>query len=191
MDSRKILLQNILNKSNDNTNVNNYSSLKDLLIECKINNFNGQYTGLLVEDFLKYKYNMEKNDKRKCIGDLTDGLCNYEVKVSSGGKSNNKFNYVQLRLNHNCDYILIAYHLNFSNLDKLGELFIFKISKSDIKKIIIKYGSYAHGTISKLGKITEQSINNNMNNNEYAIRPIYNDKCWNELLKFRIYEYAV
>lgn len=30
-----------------------------------------------------------------------------------------------------------------------------------------------------------------MNNNEYAIRPIYNDKCWNELLKFRIHEYAV
>jgi hypothetical protein len=36
-----------------------------------------------------------------------------------------------------------------------------------------------------LGKITSKDLDKN-NNKEYAIRPIYGDKCWNELLRYRI-----
>jgi hypothetical protein len=40
----------------------------------------------------------------------------------------------------------------------------------------------------KLGAITEEDLNNPMNTKEYSIRPKYGDKCWKELLNFRIHE---
>ena len=55
---------------------------------------------------------MDKNNSSLCIGDLCKNKVNYEIKVSNGGKSNNKFNYVQFRLNHDCNYYLIAYYIN-------------------------------------------------------------------------------
>ena len=63
---------------------------------------------------------------------------------------------------------------------------MFKVSKEDLKQIILEYGSYAHGTIKKNGKITIESLNDETNLNEYAIRPLYGDECWNSLMKFRI-----
>lgn len=45
-----------------------------------------------------------------------------------------------------------------------------------------------HGTVQKLGKITEIELSNIANDKEYAIRPKYGDKCWNELLSFRVDE---
>ena len=128
---------------------------------------------------------MTKNKSSLCIGDLQRKKINYEIKVSTGGKDNNKFNYVQLRFNHNCEYLLTAYYINNSNIKELGELFIFKLTKLDLKKLILKFGGYAHGTIKKLGKITSSDLDNN-NNKEYAIRPTYGDKCWKELLQYRI-----
>ena len=97
---------------------------------------------------------MIKNSSSLCIGDLQHNNVNLEIKVSNGGQDNNKFNYVQLRLNHKCDYLLTAYYIDQSNIDMLGELFIFRLSKDNIKQMILHYGGYAHGTISKLGKIT-------------------------------------
>jgi hypothetical protein len=43
-----------------------------------------------------------------------------------------------------------------------------------------------HGTTEKLGSISKDDLNNSDNNKEYAIRPKYGDKCWYELLKFRV-----
>jgi hypothetical protein len=40
-----------------------------------------------------------------------------------------------------------------------GELYIFKVSKEDIKRIVVSFGGYAHGTIKEHGKITIESIN--------------------------------
>ena len=131
---------------------------------------------------------MVKNNPRLCIGDLYYKQTNIEIKFSNGGKENNKFNYVQLRMNHNCGYVLTAYYINYDNIESDGELFIFKLDKIDMKKMIFKYGYYAHGTIKKLGIITEEELENPTNNKEYAIRPKYGDKCWYELLKFRIHE---
>jgi hypothetical protein len=129
---------------------------------------------------------MIKNNSSLCIGDLKYKNKNIEIKISTGGKENNKFNYVQLRINHNCDYILTAYYLSIKNLKNNGELFIFRLNKYNMKNIILKYGSYAHGTIQKLGIINKKDLNDPKNDKEYAIRPKYGDDCWNELLKYKI-----
>ena len=57
-------------------------------------------------------------------------------------KENNKFNFVQLRMNHDCEYILTAYHIDYTNLEDLGELYIFKLNEN-LKSIVLNSG-YAH-----------------------------------------------
>jgi hypothetical protein len=79
-------------------------------------------------------------------------------------------------------------YINYDNIETEGELFIFKLTKINMKIIILKYGGYAHGTKQKLGEITIDDLENPTNDKEYAIRPKYGDKCWNELLQFRIQE---
>lgn len=169
----------------------NLPTLKEAHIYCKYNNLSGQFTGPVLEKYIKIKYKMTKNNVACCNGDLEYNKINFEIKASNGGKENNKFNFVQLRMNHNCNYILTAYYIDYKNLENLGELYIFKLNKDNIKALIVKYGFYAHGTIGKLGKITIKDLNDKNNTKEYAIRPKYGDKCWVELLKFRIEEIII
>lgn len=166
-------------------------TLKDAHIYCKINNLSGQQAGPLIEYYIKKKYGMNKNKASLCIGDLEFNEKNIEVKVSNGGKEHNRFNYVQLRMNHDCEYILTAYYLTDENICDMGELFIFKLNKQAIKDLIIKYGGYAHGTKKKLGEIKKEDLDDETNDKEYAIRTKYGDKCWKELMKFRINEIGV
>jgi hypothetical protein len=185
----QIKLRNILNLSKCNHKKEIFkqsSNIKDAHIYCKINQLSGQISGPLIEFYIKNKYKMIKNNASLCIGDVKHKNKNIEIKISTGGKENNKFNYVQLRVNHNCDYILTAYYLSKENLKNMGELFIFRLNKKYMKEIILKFGTYAHGTIQKLGVIKQQDLNNPKNDREYAIRPKYGDKCWIELLKHRI-----
>lgn len=145
--------------------------------------------GPLLEKYIIQKFNFTKNKADDCSGDCTKNGINYEIKVSLGGAHHNKFNYVQIRPSQNCDmYILTAYHLSSGNVDTLGELYIFRISKNDIKNIILLYGGYAHRTVKELGIITLESINNANDKKEYAIRSNISDKCWNVLLQYRIDE---
>lgn len=160
-------------------------TLKLAHIYCKINNLNN-ITGNLIELYIKEKFNMNKINSSISCGDLKKNDTNYEIKVSNGGKSNNKFNYVQIRFNHDCEYILTAYYLCKNNLNNNGELFIFKLNKENMKKLVSEFGSYAHGTINKLGKISFDDINKEDNTKEYALRPKYDSKCWKKLLDFRI-----
>jgi hypothetical protein len=189
-DEIKIKLKNILKscQSNHKIEIMKELNIKRAHIYCKINQLSGQLLGYLIEYYIKNKYGMIKNNPSLCNGDLYYNQTNFEIKVSNGGKENNKFNYVQLRINHNCNYILTAYYLNNDNVETEGELFIFKLTKNNIIFIILNYGVYAHGTITKLGEITENDLENPTNDKEYAIRPKYNDKCWNELLHFRVNE---
>lgn len=191
----KIKLKQFLDSSRSNKihveNIMKLTTLKDAHIYCKYNNLSGQFTGPILEKFIKNKYNMTKNNPSYCNGDLKYNEINIEIKVSNGGKENNKFNYVQLRLNHNCEYIFTAYYIDYNNLENLGELFIFKLNKNNIKSLIFKYGAYAHRTIGELGEITLGDLNDDKNQNEYALRPKYGDKCWNELLQFRIDEIII
>ena len=185
----QIKLKNLLNISKCNHKkeiIKQSANIKDAHIYCKINHLSGQISGPLIEYYIKNKYNMIKNNSSLCIGDVKHNNKNIEIKISTGGKENNKFNYVQLRINHNCDYILTAYYLSNENLKNSGELFIFKLNKFNMKNIILKYGTYAHGTIQKLGVINKKNLDDPNNDKEYAIRPKYADKCWNELLKYRI-----
>ena len=175
-----------LSKCNHKLQIIKLPNIKQAHIYCKENLLSGQVSGPLIEYYIKDKYEMTKNKASLCIGDLQLNQTNVEIKVSNGGKDNNKFNYVQLRMNHTCDYILTAYYIHEGNLDLLGELFIFRLSKKDMKELILKYGGYAHGTIQKLGPITSEDLDDVTNDKEYAIRPKYGDKCWQNLLQFRI-----
>jgi len=187
----KQLLDSSCSNKNHTKNILELLTLKEAHIYCKYNNLSGQYTGTILEKYIKIKYKMNKNNPSLCNGDLKSNNINIEIKVSNGGKEHNKFNYVQLRINHNCIYILTAYYIDYNNLNNLGELFIFKLNKDNLKYLILNYGNYAHGTINKLGIITIEDLNNINNEKEYSIRPKYGDKCWNELLQFRIDEIII
>ena len=189
-DTVKNQLQHILNLStiNHSLEILKEESVKNAHIYCKINQLSGQVTGPLIELYLKEKYNMIKNNASLCIGDLQHNNVNIEVKASNGGKNNNKFNYVQLRMNHDCEYLLTAYYISQKNIDTMGELFIFKIKKETLRELILQHGGYAHGTVAQLGRITIQDLEDVTNDKEYAIRPTYGDKCWNDLLPYRVQE---
>ena len=180
-DKLKYVLE--LPKINHRTEILKQENLKLAHIYCKIHNLSGQISGLLIENYIQHRYKMNKNNSSECIGDLSINNINYEIKISLGGKEHNKFNFVQIRMNHVCDYFLIAYYICKENLNNLGELYIFQLNKENLKDIIVKYGSYAHGTVEKLGPIT--LINDDENDKEYALRPKYNDNCWQMLLKYR------
>ena len=184
----KAKLKKILGISNCNHKVEilKETDIKRAHIYCKINQLSGQVSGPLIEHYIKNKYGMEKNSASLCKGDLQHNQINFEIKISNGGKENNKFNYVQLRMNHDCVYIFTAYYISIDNVENEGELYIFKLNKKELKDLIYKYGGYAHGTVQKLGKITEDDLDNQENDKEYAIRPKYGDKCWAELLNYRV-----
>ena len=194
-DETKIKLKQLLDSSCSNKrhteNIMNLPTLKEAHIYCKFNNMSGQFTGPVLEKYIEKKYNMTKNNASSCNGDLKCNDLDVEIKASNGGKENNKFNFVQLRMNHNCEYILTAYYIDYTNLENLGELYIFKLKKENIKQLIEKYGGYAHGTIGELGKITMDDLNDKGNQKEYALRPKYGDKCWNEMLQFRVDEIVI
>lgn len=193
VNDKRLKLKQVLelSKLDHNKEIMKVGDLKSAHIYCKVNKLSGQISGPLIENYIKEKYCMIKNSASLCIGDLQHRDENLEIKVSTGGENNNKFNYVQLRMNHKCSYILTAYHIDESNVDTLGELYIFKLNKADLKKVILNHGGYAHGTKKKLGVITQTDLDDTTNDKEYAIRPKPGDKCWKELLNFRIKDIGV
>jgi hypothetical protein len=186
--SLKTQLKKLLNISHidHKTGILNVSDLKEAHAYCKVNKLSGGLSGTLIENFIRERYNMTKNKSSLCIGDLKHNGENIEVKISNGGQCNNKFNYVQIRLNHNCSYLLTAYHISKENIHELGELFIFKLTKENIKNLIVKHGHYSHGSKSVLGKISKKDLNNCKNNKEYSLRTRKGDIVWKSLMKFRV-----
>ena len=165
-------------------------TIKDAHIYCKINKLTGQQMGPLIEFYIKEKSCMEKNKAGDCIGDCKDRfLEDNEIKASGGGKNHNSYNYVQIRVNHKLhNYIFTAYYLTEDNYMNGGELFIFKIKKEDLYSMLNEYGAYAHGTVSKLGKITLEDLKKDNNTKEYSLRPKYGSKLWKELIEYRVNE---
>jgi hypothetical protein len=167
-------------------------TLKEAHAYCVIYSISAQQFGPLLERYIRIKFNYIKNKAEDCTGDCSKDGKNSEVKVSLGGSSHTKFNFVQIRPSHSCDsYILTAYHLSPENVASEGDLYIFKIPKAEIKTLVLSYGGYAHGTLKEHGPITMDSLNNDKSIKEYAIRPTLNDKCWAALLPFRISETAL
>jgi len=158
-------------------------------IYCILNNLSSQQYGPLLEKYFQVRFGYTKNNSSDRTGDLSKNGINIEIKVSLGGKSYDKFNFVQIRPSHEIKfYILTAYYYSKENADFGGELYIFKILKYDICYLILRYGDYSHGTIDRNGPITLESLNDSNVINEYSIRPRINDTCWKDLLKFRIDE---
>jgi len=158
-------------------------------IYCVINNVSAQQYGPLLEKYIRSKNKFVKNNASECNGDCSKDNKNAEVKASLGGVKHTKFNWVQLRISHDIQYyILTAYYLTNKNVNTGGELFIFSVPKDDMRNIILNYGGYAHGTNKKNGDITIDDLKNEKNMKEYALRPSYGDKCWNDILKFRVSE---
>lgn len=65
------------------------------------------------------------------------------------------------------------------------------VPSSDMNIVVGNFGSYAHGTKDKLGKISEKDISIRQDkeiHSEHAIRPKYGSKCWKVLLPYRINE---
>ena len=178
-----------ISEKNHYNEIMKIKTLKSAFQYCIINKINSQQYGPLIENYILIKYNFNKNKASLCIGDYNKNNNNYEIKISICCKKSKKFNYVQIRPSHNCQfYILIAYYLSNNNVNNGGELYIFNIPNDELKQIIFKYGNYAHGTKLKLGDITIEALNDLNNNKEYSIRPTINSNCWNELIKFQILE---
>jgi hypothetical protein len=60
-----------------------------------------------------------------------------------------------------------------------------------MKDIVLHHGSYAHGTQLHHGTITAEDLNEEANNKEYALRPVFGDACWKALLPFRVGEHSL
>lgn len=157
-------------------------TLKDAHIYCVLNKLPAQQFGPLLEKFIIKQRGQTRNNALELAGDCNDGKKNFEIKVSLGGSTHNKFNFVQLRPSHDIDnYILTAYHLTLSNVDNGGDLYVFDVPKDKMKTLILTHGGYAHGTMKHHGKI---KFNSHRDMKEYAMRPTFGDKCWQSLLKF-------
>ena len=176
-----------LSSANHTEQVMKLHTLKEAHMYCVIHSVSAQQYGPLLEKFIRIRFNYEKNNSKDCTGDCSKDGKNSEVKVSLGGATHTKFNFVQIRPSHDCDtYILTAYHLSIENADAEGELYIFRVPKSDMKNIVALYGGYAHGTIKEHGIITTVDLNDETNTKEYALRPKIYDDCWKALLQFRV-----
>ena len=167
-------------------------TIKHAHVYCVINNVSAQQYGPLLEKYIRFKNKFTKNNASSCNGDCSKDNYNAEVKASLGGSKHNKFNWVQLRVSHDIDYyILTAYHLKHTNVEDLGELYVFKVKKEDMITLISNYGGYAHGTNREHGPITTIDLKDEKNKKEYALRPSYGDKCWQDIQAFRVTEDAI
>jgi hypothetical protein len=178
-----------ISKVNHEDQIMKLATLKEAHTYCVINGVSAQQYGPFLERFIRTKFNYVKNKAEDCTGDCSKDGKNSEIKVSLGGATHTKFNFVQIRPSHDCEtYILTAYNLSFDNADSEGELYIFKVPKEDIKKFVVSFGGYAHGTIKEHGKITMESLNDEKSKKEYALRPTINDACWEALMPFKVPE---
>ena len=185
----KFALSNVIKyrKSDHTRLILEQPNLKMAHIYCLTNNVPGPLSGQLLEKYIAQKYHFKKHTK-SLAGDIycDNSDTYYEIKISLGGKYGNKFQYCQLRPHHNCDYLLTAYHLQQSNLSKEGELFVFKMDKTIMNRLIAKYGNYSRGSKKLHGPITEESLNDPDNINEYSLRIRYDSEPWKQLLDHRV-----
>ena len=173
-DKKQSIIKKRKNKSKIKSN--NFTKLSDYLWECLDCNVSAQSYGPGVEKFIIARSNnrLEK-DKCNVSGDAKDKLTknSYEIK-STIANINGGINFVQLRPHYNAShYIFVVFDPELDLIESIV------LEKSTIKDLIVKYGGYAHGSIEKQGKITEQNIRNNQY--EYALRPNTKNNC--ELLK--------
>jgi hypothetical protein len=166
-------------------------SLKAAHIYCVINGLSSQQFGPLLERYICERFGYTRARASDAKGDATDPATGKttEIKVSFGGPTRSRFNFVQLRPAHKCSwYLLTAYNICDTNADQGGELFVFRVPAQAVRDLIVSYGGYAHGTVKEQGPVTRKQIEDPECEYEYALRPVLGDNCWKELLKFRVNE---
>ena len=121
-------------------------------------------------------------------GDGRKNAVNYEIKISIHAKKS-KINFVQIRPDHDVDYYIFITYNMYKN-ESIGKGYIFKIPSKIVNELVVKYGCYAHGSRTILGKIATNNIKGR--NCEYALRcdpnakKGKNVKLWNEFLKYEV-----
>ena len=75
-------------------------TLKEAHLYCVYYKVSSQQYGPLLEMFLQKQFNFIKNKAEECIGDCSKDGKNSEIKVSLGGETFAKFNFVQIRPSH-------------------------------------------------------------------------------------------
>jgi hypothetical protein len=137
------------------------------------------------------KKNLEINNAEdNNSGDGVKNGLNYEIKVSVHDV-NCKVNIRQIRPHHNVDfYIIIAFNLFAGNK---GEAYVFKVPSKDLYDLVVNYGGYTHGTVSKNGVITYESISDKNTRHEYSLTADPNAAAgtkskdlWNKFLQYTV-----
>ena len=129
-----------------------------------------------------------KNAIDKTSGDGIKNNTNYEIKISIHSKLRH-INWVQIRPDHNVHYyILISYDM-YNTSSEIGKAYIFKVPSYKMYDLVVKYGNYAHGTKTILGKIKHSNVKGR--NCEFAIRCSHslkgkNKQLWEELIKYEM-----
>jgi hypothetical protein len=171
------------------------ATLKDAHIYCVTRKVRPHEYGSLLEHYICTKHGFERNGASSRTGDMRVDHENAEVKVSIGigcdchPTRRVKFNWVQLRPTHGVHfYVLTAYHLAHENVASDGELYVFRVPKHEMVRLLVRYGGYAHGTKARLGKIAADDMGDETTSStkEYALRPAYGGACWRELLEMRV-----
>lgn len=121
--------------------------------------------GKIIEGHIIHKFNM-----KKCLtntnGDAVSKCKKYVEIKASLGDTTGILNYVQIRPDHKVDYyIFLAYDVYSGTI---GKLYWFLIPSKKLYELIPIYGSYAHGTIDRLGQITSSNLKGR--HCEYALR---------------------
>lgn len=154
------LQQNINHKQH----FRNETNITSKCIYAKLHLSSNTY-GPLFEQYIKQRLSI-KRTLNSISGDGIINGYNIEIKISLGDK-HGCFHYVQIRPDHNIHYYMLMAYKIFEK--PFGQVYWFLIPHDDIIEIINDYGSYAHGTITKLGKINRDNISGR--NCEYAFRP--------------------
>jgi hypothetical protein len=146
-----------------------------------------QQYGSLLEYYIIKKEKTKKNREHGSGDCIKDGI-DYEIRVSIS--SNNGFTYDQIRLNRKVNYLLYGYSLNEGNVDRLGELFKFKMTHDEMKDLISKYGTFRGVTKKEIGESISESLEENdesstSNNNRlvYKLHTYPNSSSWKEMLE--------
>ncbi len=149
------------------------STFEEACATCLLAGLSPQSFGHLLEKWIAQTFDYAKDKE----GDVNIHGRSVELKVSLGGKTRKRFNFVQLRLNRDIDFLLVAYHLSKENVQTLGETYLFYVPNKDMKHLLRTHGSLAHG------KKAEMSGNSFQ---EKALRPVLGDAAWNALCAFQI-----
>jgi hypothetical protein len=137
------------------------------------------------------KKNLQINNAEDNIsGDGVKNGIKYEIKVSVHDV-NCKVNIRQIRPHHNVDfYIIIAFNLFGGSK---GEAYVFKIPAEVIYELVVDYGGYTHGTVSKNGIVTKESISDKNTRHEYSLTADPNAtygtksrKLWDRFIEYKV-----